>query len=320
MAQLAPMEQTPHNLADRSLIILRKRNFQSLTFQEFRAQYATTFNVVNPPERAKLMKLPFIKVSYSQKHKKQTMKVLIEKDYICENGQNCVDEQCTNLHCLKESDKCPQFDKEQTCNNPKCTKLHIPTKSLQCRIVEIFKKSNRSSMPFSKFIVLHRTTYPYLREHYLSENIVDAFSHIVKIENTEKTKEIRLLRRRRSGDKYCGIERPPSLSENIDAPYPALKITQFDRQWIDTSNLMKDIMNLFPMQRVKDIFIPGHMRMSFVTFTTPQSAQTAVKKLNKTWLCGRKVTVSLTEEKYKNSNNNDIDEEVRLSPCMRICG
>merc|ERR1712228_948295 len=71
-------------------------------------------------------------------------------------------------------------------------------------------------------------------------------------------------------------------------------------------------------KRVKDIFIPGHMRMSFVTFSTPQSAQIAVKKLNKTWLCGRKVTVSLTEEKHKNSNSNDIDEEKVPSTSSRI--
>ena len=301
----------PHNLTDRSFVILRKRNFLELTFQEFRAQYATTFNVMNPPERAKLMKLPIIKVSYSQKVKKQTMKVLIEKDYVCDNGKKCNDQNCHKLHCLKESDRCHLWDRDQTCNNPKCTKLHIPSKSLHSRIIEVFKKSSRSIMPFSKFIVLHRTTFPYLREHHPTNDILttDEFSDIVKIENTEKTKEIRLLRRRRSGDKYSGIERPPSLSENIDAPYPALKIISFDNKWIDTQNLLNDIVNLFSMNRIKDIFIPGHMRMAFVTFNNSQNAQNAVKKLNDTWFCGRKVTLSLSQRRI-NVNNNDNDEEV----------
>ena len=303
-----------HNLTDRSFIILRKRNFLELTFQEFRAQYATTFNVMNPPERAKLMKLPIIKVSYSQKHKKQTMKVLIERDYICDLNKKCKETTCNKLHCLKESDRCHLFDGNQTCNNPKCTKLHIPSKSLHCRIIEVFKKSSRSIMPFSKFIVLHRTTFPYLREHHPTNDILttDEFIDIVRIENTEKTKEIRLLRRRRSGDKYCGIERPPSLSENIDAPYPALKIISFDQKWIDTQNLLNDITNLFQMNRIKDIFIPGHMRMAFVTFNNSSQAKNACKKLNDTWFCGRKVSVSLSERRMSINSNNDNDEEVYI--------
>merc|ERR1719419_601843 len=94
------------NLTDRSFIILRKRNFLELTFQEFRAQYATTFNVMNPPERAKLMKLAIIKVSYSQRHKKQMMKALIEQDYLCSDSGSCSDANCTKLHCLQTSDRC----------------------------------------------------------------------------------------------------------------------------------------------------------------------------------------------------------------------
>eukprot|EP01084_Bolivina_argentea_P117571 208775_1 len=303
------------NLTDRSFTILRKRNFIPLTFQEFRAQYATTFNVMNPPERAKLMKLPIVKVSYSQKHKKQTMKVLIEKDYLCDKKHSYADiHECNKLHCLKSSDRCHLYDKHQTCNNPKCTKLHIPSNALRSRIIQVFKKSSRSCMPFSKFIVLHRTTYPYLREHHPTNDILttNEFWDIVRIENTEKTKQIRLVRRRPVGDKYCGIERPPTLSENIDAPHPALKIASFDTKWVDTANLLHDMTNLFATKRIKDIFIPGHIRMAFVTFN--KRAQTAVKKFNNTWFCGRKVSVALTQ-----LNNTDCkDEEKVPSSSSRI--
>mmetsp|Transcript_34021 Transcript_34021/g.54527 ORF Transcript_34021/g.54527 Transcript_34021/m.54527 type:complete len:1001 (-) Transcript_34021:182-3184(-) len=304
------------NLTDRTFIILRKRNFLELTFQEFRSQYATTFNVMNPPERAKLMKLPIIKVSYSQKHKKQTMKVLIEKDYICEHLQSCKDVSCHKLHVLKQSDRCHLFDRDQTCNNPKCTKLHIPCKSLHTRILEVFKKSSRSIMPFSKFIVLHRTTYPELREHHPTNDILttEEFADIVRIESTEKTKEIRLLRKRRSGDKYSGIERPPSLSENIDAPHPALKIISFDTKWIDTEPLLNDIKALFAMHRIKDIFIPNHVRMAFVTFSSAMNAQSAVKKLNDTWFYGRKVNVALAEHAHR---VNDEEKQMTARICIK---
>ena len=50
------------------------------------------------------------------------------------------------------------------------------------------------------------------------------------------------------------------------------------------------------------------MRMAFVTFNNSQNAQNAVKKLNDTWFCGRKVSVSLSERRM--SVNNDNDEEV----------
>ena len=94
---LETMDQL-QNLTDRSFMILRKRNFLELTFQEFRAEYATTYNVVNPPERAKLMKLAIIKVSYSQRLKKQMMKALIERDYLCADAASCSDSNCTKLH------------------------------------------------------------------------------------------------------------------------------------------------------------------------------------------------------------------------------
>eukprot|EP01084_Bolivina_argentea_P225522 381081_1 len=297
-----------HNLTDRTFIILRKRNFLELTFQEFRSEYATTFNVVKPPERAKLMKLAIIKVSYSARHKKQIMKIFIEKDYICDFGSNCSsDSLCNKLHCLKSSDRCYLFDRDQTCSNFKCNKLHIPIKSLHKRIIEIFKKSNRSCMPFSKFIVLHRTTYPYLREHHPTNDILSTsgFSDMVKIENTEKTKEIRLLRY----DNNKKIIKPPTLSENIDAPYPSLKIIHADKKWIDTNNLIYDIKNLFAKYKIKDIFIPGHSRMAFVEFNSTKNAHNAVKKLNNTWFCGRKVTLSLAI----NNNNYNDEEKVPLS-------
>ena len=46
---------------------------------------------------------------------------------------------------------------------------------------------------------------------------------------------------------------------------------------------MKDIVTLFRVHVLKDIFIPGHMRMAFVTFNVAQNAQNAVRKLNNSW-------------------------------------
>ena len=140
-------------LQDLVFCVLRKRNFQALTFQEFRNQYKTSYHTDHPPERAKLMKLAMVKVTYSAKRGKQTMKLLLERDYICAAGNDCDDSNCPRIHCLLRSDRCPLFDRDERCSNAQCSKVHIPAQSLHSRITQLFRKAHRSSMPFSKFIV-----------------------------------------------------------------------------------------------------------------------------------------------------------------------
>lgn len=160
---------------------------------------------------------------------------------------------------------------------------------------EIFKKSGRSRMPFTKFINYHREMYPSLQDYIPSnESLLLRLSHLITIDVTQKKKEIRLLSQN---------HRVPTLSENIDAPHPALKISNLDVKWTNSSQLIDDLARLFPRFGIKDIFIPGHNRVARVTLDTKKNAKDACKKLNNSWCFGRRVSVVIADE---NKNNHEL--------------
>ena len=89
---------TPLRLSDGAYLVFRKQRRNEMVVHQFRTSYCNLFNEKDAPSRAKLLKLPIIKSQFSEKYKKTSLKLIIEKEDVCD----CDRKSCYKIHNFKK--------------------------------------------------------------------------------------------------------------------------------------------------------------------------------------------------------------------------